>query len=688
MCETAIQAAFTNIGPGIYPVRRHVVHRYHHTFLDSVIKGCFLCRRACRVEHWPQDPPSQIPTGFDLLDSYRSEWEERLLPFPTDPPMECLRASVSSITQKTLPKELDRLVRLLKSWDCESPFLQCCMYWGTNEKECRVDIFNIPPQDRMDLARDSESETEDLESEIEYVYTSVLLCPAVAATKEPTPLSGNKFSRHGGDSTSDCSELWGHWLHVCSEKHDQCRTPHGDTRGKAFFPARIVEVFPNEDKTAALKWRLTTRNEVAPAPYLTLSHCWGPGVPANARLADKTFSSFFQEHLVTTLPKTFQDAMRITVSLGFQYLWIDSLCIIQDNTTDWKEQSSVMGLVYKHADCNIAATWAKDGSQGCFSQRDPAIIAPAAISLRGPSRDRDEALAFEMAIGDPEMYRDNLGSAPLNGRGWVLQERYLARRQLNFAKDAVYWECKQLVASEQFPDGLPKNLQLGFLSDFITGEKPRIDFASESEVRRYWVHLVQEYSTTELTYDTDRMIAIAGLVSEVKDRFDDVYLAGMWREDLHKQLCWTAQFRRSPSAAGPSATKPYIAPSWSWAGSDASIQADKRHLKDDDPTTTYFLEILDATARAKHPSGLYDFDRDFGTLKIQGIVMWARFRQMGRIRHKLMPPIEHVPGPVFEAIHVPGTRKYGTDFSLYINWDGLFGIGKGHPRLDTFHKSD
>lgn len=197
MCETAIQAAFTNLGPGIYPVRQHVVHRYHHTFLDSVIKGCFLCRRACRVEHWPQDPPSQIPTGFDLLDSYRSEWEERLLPFPTDPPMECLRASVSSITQKTLPKELDRLVRLLKSWDCESPFLQCCMYWGTNEKECRVDIFNIPPQDRMDLARDSESETEDLESEIEYVYTSVSLCPAVAATKEPTPLSGNKFSRHG-----------------------------------------------------------------------------------------------------------------------------------------------------------------------------------------------------------------------------------------------------------------------------------------------------------------------------------------------------------------------------------------------------------------------------------------------------------------------------------------------------------
>ncbi|KAK0638785.1 heterokaryon incompatibility protein-domain-containing protein [Cercophora newfieldiana] len=393
------------------------------------------------------------------------------------------------------------------------------------------------------------------------------------------------------------------------------------------------------------KWRLTTQNEVAPAPYsyppyLTLSHCWGPPGTVHTRLTKATFDRFrLQEQLVVELPKTYQDAIGIAVSLGFRYIWIDSLCIMQDpgDTTDWEEQSSVMGLIYKHATCNIAATWAADGSQGCFSQRDAAIVAPTTISLG------DE----EFHIAHSHIFYYNIGGAPLNRRGWVLQERFLARRQLNFAKDAVFWECPQLVALEQFPDGIPK----AYCWDLMNGAKPRIDFTSLPELRRGWAHLVHVYSRTKLTVCTDKPVAIAGLVGELKARLDDDYLAGLWQKDLHKQLCWYTSI--IPTAS----TNPDMAPTWSWMKySDTPIFADDRYLKDDEHTTAYFLEILDVTVKDKPvPHGSVS-----GTLRIRGIVMWVRLTGFGY--SALEPPTEHDPGPVF-------TELDNASGMIFVGWD-------------------
>ncbi|KAI0864147.1 hypothetical protein F4860DRAFT_465053 [Xylaria cubensis] len=101
---------------------------------------------------------------------------------------------------------------------------------------------------------------------------------------------------------------------------------------------------------------------------------------------------------------------------------------------DWNQESAKMGAIYSYAACNISATWASDSTKGCFNTSDPAAKHPTLITLQRPGRDQPT----QYQIGQPDKYQDEIEQNPLNKRGWVLQERYLARRQLSFAKRQVF----------------------------------------------------------------------------------------------------------------------------------------------------------------------------------------------------------------------------------------------------------
>ncbi|KAK0724036.1 hypothetical protein B0H67DRAFT_640612 [Lasiosphaeris hirsuta] len=252
-----------------------------------------------------------------------------------------------------------------------------------------------------------------------------------------------------------------------------------------------------------------------------------------------------------------------------------------------------MGLIYKHASCNIAATWAKDGSQGCFNTRDPAILTPTIITLKAKNLEPETTGEFLMMRS--ETYWRSVGHAPLNKRGWVLQERYLTPRQINFAEDEVSWECPQLVASEGFPDGLPGSATT---TDHVRlqNSKPRQDYHDQHDLRRAWSDLVRNYSSCKLKFYTDKMIAIAGLARSFRERFDDVYLAGMWKKNLHKQLCCC----------------------------ESAVQSDDDFSREE-RGSAYFTEVMDASVESQHPSGLHSFVS--GNLKVRAIAMWARIRE-------------------------------------------------------------
>jgi hypothetical protein len=154
---------------------------------------------------------------------------------------------------------------------------------------------------------------------------------------------------------------------------------------------------------------------------------------------------------ISTLPKTFQDAIELSRQLGVRYLWIDSLCIIQegDKHEDWTRESSMMGSVYQNGYCNIAATAASDGTAGCFRPRDPLLAQPCIVEFEKGLK----KFGLKKGVYDlipQRLWEEGLSEAPLLKRAWVVQERVLARRVLHFARNQLFWECKELVSSTPY----------------------------------------------------------------------------------------------------------------------------------------------------------------------------------------------------------------------------------------------
>ncbi|KIW32349.1 uncharacterized protein PV07_03902 [Cladophialophora immunda] len=352
----------------------------------------------------------------------------------------------------------------------------------------------------------------------------LVLAPIPANSADTDTSIKSKSITRAAFSTPRTLELCCGWFRACSESHTKCRELA--RKPQTFTPHRLVEIFAEGDGKS-FSWRIVHPTDTESATYVTLSHCWGKS--QRTCLTRSNRCTFAEWVSFSDLPKTYQDAFLIAFSLGVRFIWIDSLCIVQDDDEDWTAQASMMGQVYQGACCNIAATWAKNGDGGCFIQtRTPTLIT---LDLE-PS----QPTPYEVFLWT--FYYEELVEAPLNQRGWVVQERYLARKQLSFTESGAYWECHELVASERFPTGIPSDL-----TDFSpydrsrppTG-KPTLDLSRPSAVREAWAVLVESYSACRLTFVSDKMVALAGLAEAVKEATGDLYLAGMWKNDLESQV--------------------------------------------------------------------------------------------------------------------------------------------------------
>jgi hypothetical protein len=401
--------------------------------------------------------------------------------------------------------------------------------------------------------------------------------------------------------------LWNRWVNSCSESHKKCCAL--DHELESFVPSRLVEIRMGDDGQS-FTWRLVSRANIGNVQYLTLSHCWGSSTHTSLR--NETMSTFIEFSEYAELPKSFRDAFLITFSLGFRFIWIDSLCIIQDDPLDWESQASMMGAVYKNSRCNIAATWAEDGNGGCFTRSKPMVL----------TLDLEPVGSMEVQLQPRTLFYDDLMEAPLNRRGWVAQERFLARRQISFAESQVYWECQELVASEQYPAGIPKSMRDS--SPYNQAVPPigipTLNLPTEMGLRNAWAALVDFYSDCKFSKVSDKMIALAGLAGEMRERTGDVYLAGIWKKDLRSQLCWATDFDVR-WRANRTRVPIYLAPTWSWASVDGPVMSDYRY----GGTTMEYVscvEVLDASVHSKHISGLHSFSES--RLVLRGIAMWAQ----------------------------------------------------------------
>ena len=278
--------------------------------------------------------------------------------------------------------------------------------------------------------------------------------------------------------------------------------------------------------------------------------------------------------MCSTLPKTFRDAIYITQKLGVKYLWIDSLCIIQDSVEDWRQEAATMGRVYQNALCNIAATAASDSSVGCFLDRNPLLAQVCRVDLTWELPLRGSYYCL-----DGSLWPRSIGEAPLNRRGWVVQERILSPRILHFGAQQLFWECHEMEACESFPDGLPESPDpLTFIvrtglkrirppaKHAVHDKKGNMPPDFRLDGHAYWDGIVDVYTRSSLTRQEDKLIALSGIAQVMSELLNDKYLAGLWKNHLSYQLLWSVT-RPLTANDGNTSFRPakYRAPSWSWA---------------------------------------------------------------------------------------------------------------------------
>ena len=212
------------------------------------------------------------------------------------------------------------------------------------------------------------------------------------------------------------------WLRQCNEHHECCK--HQE-ESESMMPTRVLYVGDSKDSDSI---RLVYASETSRQQYVALSHCWGELSVKEKKGFCTTTENISQRQKglkVSSLPKTFQDAVTVTRELGVLYLWIDSLCIIQygDGSEDWKREAGRMESVFSAAYCIIAATAAIDSNTG-FLERD---ISPEYVHVQDASGKQ-----FYIST-DVDDFDKHVGEARLNKRGWVMQEQVLARRTIHFS---------------------------------------------------------------------------------------------------------------------------------------------------------------------------------------------------------------------------------------------------------------
>jgi len=317
------------------------------------------------------------------------------------------------------------------------------------------------------------------------------------------------------------------WLINCITHHAKCREQQTPAD---WLPSRLIAVgIPgnSQQPQLILTSELRGRNNNS---YVTLSHRWAS--THVVRLKSSNIDSFRQRIPLESLSSTFLDAIRVTRALSVQYLWIDSLCIIQDSLADWQAESTKMGSIYRNCVCNIAATGSSDAGGGLFQERNTTWVTPNKVRIQYEGHDK----IYSASLMDP--WGKWISRSTLNRRGWVVQERLLSPRTLHFASQ-LFWECRMLQACETYPEALPSHNNHYTELDGSELSMSLKDWREECENTEFWINVVQIYGRCSITKPDDRLIAITGVANSLQPLLNDEYLAGLWKKDLPYNLVWS-----------------------------------------------------------------------------------------------------------------------------------------------------
>ena len=349
------------------------------------------------------------------------------------------------------------------------------------------------------------------------------------------------------------------WMGECLTSHIKCFDIQTVAATRDILPLRLLDLAPD------LHTDIIRLESSEPLPfhtvYVTLSHCWGGS--CKTILTTSSLATFQAGIHLNTLPKTFQDAVILTRSLGIRYLWIDALCIIQDSNQEWSHEASLMGDIYANSSLTISAANSPDSEGGLYHSRNPLSVWPCRITAKWNCFQVDK-----LVLKIPGLVKEN-AMEPLSTRGWAFQEWLLSKRTIHFSRDQVRWECHCLAASEIFPGGLDDHDAENH--GLTTKSIIRLLNDKNESPRSLWMRIRQEYSRMHLTVATDKLPAFSGIarmVHKVLKSPKEDYVAGLWRPDLLTQLLWERYREDFIRVTHRTHSSQYIAPSWSWASID------------------------------------------------------------------------------------------------------------------------
>ncbi|CZR51356.1 uncharacterized protein PAC_01231 [Phialocephala subalpina] len=416
---------------------------------------------------------------------------------------------------------------------------QSCIQWSSSLK---LELYEpgklAVADDRLEHSLDASRPNSNLNCE----FTKNSLEVYTPEYIEQGPNVQYDVSPRTNDDT--CFQLIKKWIECCSTLHLRCGKPENEP----MLPTRVSDV-TKEGSDPFLK-----ETKGAYGKYVTLSHRW-PDVLIS-QTTTKSLNNNHRAIALADMPSPFQDTVDVCRKLGIQYLWIDSLCIVQDSNEDWAAEAAQMGLYYSNALFTIAAL--QDHSKGLYSSRS----APSSIPFESPIPDKSPPKILALRKAFPSLDFELLASS-LDSRGWVFQERLLSRAILHFGPNQLFWECRTVISPEC--------------------SKPTF------------------HSLRSLTYRFGRWLWLARKEGEyAMGEWQEIRLfvifpntkvtAGIWHNDVYKQLLWAVESKpdlfndgnlfelmflkptNMPDEAFDVAAKPR-SPTWSWISVDYPIAA-------------------------------------------------------------------------------------------------------------------
>ncbi|KAI8629161.1 heterokaryon incompatibility protein-domain-containing protein [Xylariaceae sp. FL1651] len=412
------------------------------------------------------------------------------------------------------------------------------------------------------------------------------------------------------------------WLRACENEHKLCSDQ--DHR----FPPYLLDIDSKlPDVIRLIEGQTILRDTSYQPHYACLSHCWGK---TRSRHITKhaNFESNRQSILVSELPRNFQDAVEIARALRIRYLWIDSLCIIQDDEEDWAYHVTHMAQIYGNAYITLAAGASADDEGGFFRESDIAFSDAHSIKIQGESGEYE--VFFRKHLSHPDEGWPIGKALPLMTRGWVFQEELLSRRFLCFAENEIWWECREDVACSCSTSAVRFNYRQlnksGAKPSFPNCEPNKFDFSHlftlpRAELFSLWRALVSQYSRRSLTFPRDKLPALDGLRQAFEKALLDQggagsYLWGSWTEALKDDLLWS---NLGYDAAGGRSRN---APSWSWtSAADGALEF---------PTELYDSQW--AVKRTVNVEAATD-ESQTETHKAVGLLLWGNLTEIKLQKH-------------------------------------------------------